>query len=152
MDSLIIRDIRARAIVAPLTRPVRTASGAIAVSPLILVDVLTEQGITGNAYLFGYTPVTLRPLLALIDEIKPELIGKTVVPVARMQQLEQRFRLLGMQGLLGMVASTLDMAYWDALGKSVNKPVVELLGGEAKPVWAYDSYGMVDPVGGCESD
>ena len=87
MDSLIIRDIRARAIVAPLTRPVRTASGAVAVSPLILVDVLTEQGITGNAYLFGYTPVTLRPLLALIDEIKPELIGKTVVPVARMQQL-----------------------------------------------------------------
>jgi mandelate racemase len=147
MDSLIIRDIRARAIVAPLTRPVRTASGAVAVSPLILVDVLTEQGITGNAYLFGYTPVTLRPLLALIDEIKPELIGKTVVPVARMQQLEQRFRLLGLQGLLGMVASTLDMAYWDALGKSVNKPVVELLGGEAKPVWAYDSYGMVDPVG-----
>ena len=146
MDSLIIRDIRARAIVAPLIRPVRTASGSVAVSPLILVDVLTEQGITGCAYLFGYTPVTLRPLLSLIEEIKSELIGKTVAPVARMQQLEQRYRLLGMQGLLGMVASTLDMAFWDALGKSVNKPVVELLGGEAKPVWAYDSYGMVDPV------
>ena len=146
MDSLLIRDIRARAIVAPLTRPVRTASGSVDVSPLILMDVLTEQGVTGSAYLFGYTPVTLRPLLSLIDEIKPDLIGKTVAPVARMQQLEQRYRLLGMQGLLGMVASTLDMAYWDALGKSVDKPVVALLGGEAKPVWAYDSYGMVDPV------
>lgn len=128
MDSLLIRDIRARAIVAPLARPVRTASGSVDVSPLILIDVLTEQGVTGSAYLFGYTPVTLRPLLSLIDEIKPELISKTVAPVARMQQLEQRYRLLGMQGLLGMVASTLDMAYWDALGKSVNKPVVALLG------------------------
>ena len=137
MDSLLIRDIRARAIVAPLARPVRTASGSVDVSPLILLDVLTEQGVTGSAYLFGYTPVTLRPLLSLIDEIKSDLIGKTVVPVARMQQLEQRYRLLGMQGLLGMVASTLDMAYWDALGKSVNKPVVALLGGEAKPVIAY---------------
>ena len=90
MDSLLIRDIRARAIVAPLARPVRTASGSVDVSPLILIDVLTEQGLTGSAYLFGYTPVTLRPLLSLIDEIKPDLIGKTVVPVARMQQLEQR--------------------------------------------------------------
>ena len=56
--------------------------------------VLTEQGVTGSAYLFGYTPVTLRPLLSLIDEIKPDLIGKTVVPVARMQQLEQRLHQL----------------------------------------------------------
>mgnify|MGYP003353270763 CR=1 FL=1 len=36
MDSLLIRDIRARAIVAPLARPVRTASGSVDVSPLIL--------------------------------------------------------------------------------------------------------------------
>lgn len=146
MDSLIIRDIRARAVVAPLTRPVRTASGSLEVSPLVLIDVLTEQGVTGSAYLFGYTTATLRPVLSLIDEIKTELIGQALVPVARWQQLEQRYRLLGMQGLLGMVASTLDMAYWDALGRSLNQPVVVLLGGEAKPVPAYDSYGMVDPV------
>ena len=76
MDSLLIRDIRARAIVAPLTRPVRTASGSVDVSPLILMDVLTEQGVTGSAYLFGYTPVTLRPLLSLIDE-KAKQFGMT---------------------------------------------------------------------------
>ncbi|MCE2871792.1 MAG: mandelate racemase [Oxalobacteraceae bacterium] len=146
MNSLTITDIRARAVVAPLARPVRTASGSVDVSPLILLDVVTDQGITGHAYLFGYTPVTLKPLLSLLEQIKPELVGKTCVPLARMQQMEKRFRLLGLQGLLGMLLSTLDMAYWDALGKAANQPVVQLLGGEARPIAAYDSYGMVDPV------
>ena len=146
MNTLTIRDLRARPVTAPLVRPLRTASGSIEVSPLILLDVMTEEGITGQSYLFGYTPLTLKPLISLIEQIKPELIGKAVVPVERMRQMEQRFRLLGLQGLLGMLVSTLDMAYWDALGKSANMPVVQLLGGEAKPVPAYDSYGMVDPV------
>ena len=143
---LSIRDIRARAVIAPLVRPVRTASGSLEVSPLLLLDVITDQGITGSAYLFGYTPVTIKPLMALLDQIKPELVGKPVVPGARMQQMEQRFRLLGVQGLMGMLLSSLDMAYWDAVGKAANMPVVQLLGGEAKPIWAYDSYGMVDPA------
>ena len=146
MPSLPIQDIRARAVIAPLARPLRTASGSIEVAPLILLDVLTTAGITGSAYLFAYTPATLRPLLALIEEIKPELVGKPLVPMARMQQLLGRFRLLGVQGLVGMVISTLDMAYWDALGKAANMPVAQLLGGEPMPIRAYDSYGMVDPV------
>jgi len=146
MSQLTIRDIRARAVEAPIPRPVRTASGEIEKAPLLLVDVLTDEGVTGSAYAFGYTKATLRPLLALVDELRAELVGKPVVPFARMQQLERRFRLLGLQGLLGMLASTLDMAYWDALGKAAGQPVVQLLGGEAAPVRAYDSYGMVDPV------
>ncbi len=144
MDSLTISDIRARAVHAPLARSVRTASGSIEVSPLLLIDVHTRQGISGHAYLFGYTPLTLKPLMALLDELRPLLVGQPLVPVARMEQLQQRFRLLGLQGLLGMLLSTLDMAYWDALGKSAGMPVVQLLGGEAKPLRAYDSYGMID--------
>ena len=144
MDGLTISDIRARAVHAPLVRKIRTASGAIEVSPLLLVDVHTRQGVSGHAYLFGYTPVTLKPLLALLDELKPLLVGQPLVPQARMEQMLQRFRLLGVQGLLGMLLSTLDMAYWDALGKAAGLPVVQLLGGEARPVQAYDSYGLVD--------
>ena len=146
MTHLTIRSIRARPVTVPLARRVRTASGTIDVSPLILIDVLTDEGVTGSAYLFAYTPMMLKPLMALIDEVKLDLVGKPVVPTERMQQLESQFRLLGVQGLLGMVISTLDMAYWDALGKAANMPVVQLLGGAPKPLWAYDSYGMVDPA------
>lgn len=146
MDKLTIRDIRARAVDAPIARAVRTASGSIESAPLVLLDVQTSEGVTGSAYLFGYTPLTLRALLALVDALRPELVGQPVVPVQRMQQMQARFRLLGVQGLLGMVLSTLDMAYWDALGKAAGQPVVRLLGGEPRALRAYDSYGMVDPV------
>ncbi|KNH06893.1 putative racemase [Candidatus Burkholderia brachyanthoides] len=60
--------------------------------------------------------------------------------------MQDRYRLLGSQGLLGMVASGLDMAYWDALVCSANAPVVTLMGGESRPRRAYDSYSMVDPL------
>jgi len=81
-DSLTISDIRARAVHAPLARQIRTASGSIEVSPLLLIDVHTRQGISGHAYLFGYTPLTLKPLLALLDELKPLLVGQPLVPQA----------------------------------------------------------------------
>src|SRR5690349_10323589 len=63
-----------------------------------------------------------------------------------MAAMDAKFRLLSWQGLVGMAVSGLDMAYWDALGQLAGKPVVELLGGSAKPIKAYDSYGVVDPV------
>lgn len=146
MSQLTIRDLRARAVIAPIPRPVRTASGSIESAPLLLLDVLTDEGVTGSAYAFGYTRHTLKPLLALVEELRAELVGQPLVPFARWRQMEQRFRLLGLQGLLGMLLSTLDMAYWDALGKVAGQPVVQLLGGAPVPVRAYDSYGMVDPV------
>jgi mandelate racemase len=112
----------------------------------VLLDVITEQGINGSAYLFAYTPLVLRSLRSLVDQLTPLLKGQPVVPLARQQQLELQFRLLGLQGLLGMVVSTLDMALWDALGKAAGQPVVRLLGGEPRLVRAYDSWGLVDPV------
>lgn len=146
MAPLIIADLRARIVTAPLVRPIRTASGSIETSPLLLLDILTDRGVTGSAYLFAYTPAMLRPLAAVVDELVPLLRGTPVVPFARQQELQQRFRLLGLQGLLGMVVSTVDMALWDALGKEADLPVAGMLGGEPRPIRAYDSWGLVDPV------
>jgi mandelate racemase len=143
-SSLTLRSVKARPVIAPLGRPVRTAIGTIPAAPLVLIDVLTEEGVTGNAYLFGYTPLTLAPLARLVEEIGREIIGKPIVPFERMREFDRRFRLLGWQGLVGMAVSGLDMAFWDALGKAVNWPVVRLLGGEPRPVLAYDSYGVLD--------
>lgn len=142
---LTITDIRARAVDAPIARPVRTASGTIPSAPLVLIDVETDKGVTGRSYIFGYTPITLRPLMALFEELAEVVRGQEVAPVTRMAEFEARFRLLGRQGLLGMAISGLDMAFWDALGRAHEKPLVALLGGTARPLPAYDSYGVVDP-------
>jgi mandelate racemase len=84
-------------------------------------------------------------MLALVTDIAPALVGKPAVPAQWMRESQDRFRLLGMQGLLGMVVSGIETAIWDALGKVTGQAVVTLLGGEPRPLRAYDSYGLVDP-------
>src|ERR1700744_1391799 len=139
-----ITSVTARAVVTPMARPVKNAFGVIDVAPLLLIDVATDQGITGRSYLFAYSKVTLRPFVHLVEEIGRELVGKPVVPFDLMADMDAKFRLLGWQGLVGMAVACLDMAFWDILGKAANKPVVELLGGSPKPIRCYDSYGAVE--------
>src|SRR6201984_1796802 len=141
---LLIREIRARPVVPPRPRPNRTAAGDVFDAPLLLIDVLTDAGVTGRAYAFGYTPLTLRSLAQFVRDIAPELIGKSVSPRARMRQLEKRLKLVGWQGFAGMVVGTLDMALWDALARAMDVPLVVMLGGELRPLPAYDSFGVLD--------
>ena len=140
-----IRGVKARAVVAPISRPVKNAFGSIEAAPLVLIDVATDQGVTGRSYIFAYTAMALKPLVHLIDEIGKELVGRAIAPLDLMSAMDARFRLLGWQGLVGMAVSGLDMAFWDGLGKIAGKPLVELLGGSVRPIKAYDSYGAVDP-------
>jgi mandelate racemase len=140
-----VRGVKARAIVAPISRPVKNAFDKIEVAPLALIDVATDQGVTGRSYIFAYTTVALKPLVHLIEEIGKELVGRAIAPFDLMSAMDARFRLLGWQGLVGMAVSGLDMAFWDGLGKIAGKPLVELLGGSVRPIKAYDSYGAVDP-------
>jgi mandelate racemase len=79
IPDLVIREIRVRPVVAPLPRPIRTASGDVLDTPLL---VLTDAGLTGRAYAFAYTPLTLRSLTQFVRDIAPELVGKSVRPRA----------------------------------------------------------------------
>ncbi len=140
-----IRSVKARAIVVPLKRLLKNAFGIFEAAPLVLIDIATDRGVTGRSYIFAYSKVTLRPLVHLIEEIGRDLLGQAIAPFDLMAAMDAKFRLLGWQGLVGMAVSGLDMAFWDALGQAADKPVVELLGGSARPIRAYDSYGVVDP-------
>ncbi len=142
---LIIRNVKARAVLAPLKQPIRTAVGTIPSAPLVLIDVTTEQGEVWRSYIFGYTAAALIPLVYLIDEIASDLKGKPVVPMERMREFDRRFRLVGWQGLIGMAVAGLDMAFWDAIARALDQPVVCLLGGTPVSLPAYDSYGIIDP-------
>ena len=145
-SNLTIRSVRARAVDAPISRPVKNAFDVIRSAPLVLIDVMTDQGVTGRSYIFGYARLTLKPLVQLISDIGADLTGKPVAPFDLMAQMDAKFRLLGWQGLVGMAVSGLDMAFWDALGQAVAQPLTALLGGTPRPIRAYDSYGAVDPV------
>ncbi len=141
-----IRGVKARAVIAPISRPVKNAFGVIEAAPLVLIDVETDQGITGRSYIFAYAKLTLAPLVHLIEQIGRDLTGRPIAPFDLMVLMDAKFRLLGWQGLVGMAVSGLDMAFHDALGQAADRPLAELLGGSPRPIRAYDSYGVVDPV------
>jgi mandelate racemase len=141
-----ICSVKARAVIAPISRPVKNAFGVIEAAPLVLIDVATDQGITGRSYIFAYAKLTLAPLVHLIEGIGRDLTGRAIAPFDLMALMDAKFRLLGWQGLVGMAVSGLDMAFYDALGQVSGKPVAQLLGGSPRPIRAYDSYGVVDPI------
>lgn len=143
-DMPIIKDVRLVPVVVPLARPMRTASGALPDCALGLIDIETDAGVTGHSYIFAYTPRTLKALEALTSDIKDLVIGKTIEPEKRFADFQATFRLLGIQGLLGMVIAGVDMALWDALGQLRDAPVCRLLGAEPRAIQAYDSYGLLD--------
>ena len=123
----------------PVQPPLETASAEIRSAPLVLVDLLTEEGITGHSYAFCVTPLALAPMARLISNLGPLVEGDAVAPLAIEEKLQGRFRLLGPQGLTGMAMVAVDVAVWDALAKAHDLPLVELLGGERRLIPAYAS-------------
>ncbi|WP_343068509.1 enolase C-terminal domain-like protein [Methylobacterium brachythecii] len=127
---------------APLSSPLRTATGTMTSAPLVLVDIETEGGAIGHGYAFAYTPVVLPGLTQLLRDLLPLLEGVELAPVRIMESLRARFVLLGSRGLLDMALAAIDVALWDAHAKVLDRPLVRLLGATAKPLRAYASFGM----------
>ena len=139
---LTIHRVSARPVLVPLALPLVTAGGAVDKAPLVLVDLETEEGVTGCAYLFTYTPRALAATVRQVEELTPLIAGQRVAPLALAERLAAAFRLLGRPGLVGMALAGLDMAAWDALAKAQGVPLYRLLGAEARRLPAYNSKGL----------
>ena len=134
-------EVRVRAVRVPMKEPHQTASGTVGESPLVLTDVVFDDGVVGHGLVFTYTPAALVPVAELIRNIAPLIVGEPLAPAEVEQKLARRFRLLGTQGLVGIALAAIDMALWDALARSYGRSLVRLLGGVAKPVPAYGAVG-----------
>jgi mandelate racemase len=139
---LTIRGLNVRAVRVPLSQPHPTAGGTVSEAPLVLVDLLTEEGIVGSAYVFCYTPLALEPVARLVTNLEAVIAGMTLAPLALERALQARFRLLGPQGLTGIAMAAIDMAAWDALARAAGVALVRLLGGEPRLTPVYNSLGM----------
>lgn len=141
-DELTIRALRARAVNVPMSRPLHTSGGSVTTAPLVLIDLETDQGVTGHGYVFTYTPLALAPIAGLIGNLETVVKGDAVAPFEIEAKLQRTFRLLGAQGFSLMAIGGIDMAAWDALARAKELPLVCLLGGRPKPIPAYNSNGL----------
>ncbi|MEK6441505.1 mandelate racemase/muconate lactonizing enzyme family protein [Pseudonocardia sp. T1-2H] len=111
----------------PYRKPLRFASGEVQTADHVLVRVHSDDGVVGVAeapprpYTYGETQ---QSIAAVIEKIfAPEIVGLSL--------LEREVVHARLERTVGNPAAkaAVDMAVWDALGKTLDLPVTQLLGG-----------------------
>ncbi len=142
MTSLTLRGVAARAIVLKLRRPVVARIATLDDWPMILIDLETEEGITGRAYLEPYLVKSMKYLVPALHDLGDMLKGRKLAPLELFEAARKSLTFVGHEGLAMIAASGLDMAAWDALAKAAGQPLCVMLGGTVGPVKAYNSNGL----------
>ena len=139
---LMVRSIEAVAVEVPMKHVLGTSQAAVRDAPLLLVDVHTEEGITGRTYLFCYMRAAARPIADFLVEIERHAKGRAIAPMESWPILARRFTLIGVQGVARMALAGFDVACWDALARAAGEPLVRHLGAQPRAIKAYNSNGL----------
>jgi mandelate racemase len=139
---LTIRAIRCVGVEVPMTYALGTSRGTITKAPLLLIDLDTEEGVTGRSYLWCYFPVAIPAIAHILREVEHVVKGERVAPADLWSKLNERFALIGVQGIVRMAMSGFDVAAWDALAIAANLPLATLIGSVPKNIRAYNSCGL----------
>lgn len=139
---LTVVGLRCTPVKVPLRYVLGTSAAKVSAAPLLLLDVTTDEGVTGRGYIFAYRDGAAFAMARLLDDLAPLVEGQAVVPLAIAAKLERSCALIGVTGVVRMALSLLDMALWDALAVAAGLPLASLLGGAPRPLPAYNSCGL----------
>jgi mandelate racemase len=140
--ALTIGGIEVRGVRVPLNFALGTSAATIATVPIVLLDVRTAEGVTGRSYVFCYSNSGAKAVAGHLAEAVDLLMGQAIHPQSLAETINRRYALLGVTGTVRIALSALDAALWDAVGQAAGLPLVELLGGQRRPIPAYDSRGL----------
>jgi L-alanine-DL-glutamate epimerase-like enolase superfamily enzyme len=133
-----ITEVSTRIISVPLERPVRTPIHYIVNVDNVLVELHTDEGITGIAYLWCFGVQRAQALAALVKDMVSLVGGMDALARASVYaRMEREANFLGKVGAVTIAMSAIDTALWDIAGKALNRPVWQLLGGESRSIPAY---------------
>jgi len=139
---LTVRNVRAIGVLVPMTYVLGTSAAAVRSAPLLLVDLETEEGVTGRSYLFCYLPAAAPAIATLLADVQSVVRGDRVSPADLWAKLYKRFTLIGVQGIVRMAMAAFDVACWDALAIASGQPLATYIGAAPRPVQAYNSCGL----------
>lgn len=127
-----IKKIAVHALQAPVAKPYRSSQGWIKVRSTVIVELECDNGIIGfgECLCHGQQPPQLAA--AFIQHcFAPHVIGRDVFDVEVIwEELYNLSRPYGQQGVAVNALSGLDIALWDAIGKELDQPICNLIGGK----------------------
>ena len=139
---LTIRAIRSIGVEVPMTYALGTSRGVITKAPLLLIDLETEEGVTGRSYLWCYFAAAMPAIAKILEEVARVVEGERIAPADLWSKLAERFALIGVQGIVRMAMAGFDVAAWDALAIAAGWPLATLIGSSPKRIPAYNSCGL----------
>ena len=70
MPRLVVRAIKATPVEVPLTHVLGTSRQVLDKVPLLLIDLETEEGVTGRSWLFCYLRAAVSGIVSILGEIE----------------------------------------------------------------------------------
>jgi len=138
-----ITGIRTRQIEIPFEKPLRTAIHHITGIAVLLVWVDTDEGVTGESYLWTMSRRWLPAFEAAVRGLEPTVIGRDPRDSeALFADMWRDINFVGHKGLSIFGLSALDWACWDIRGKAEGRAVSRILGRSRDRVRAYASGGL----------
>lgn len=138
-----ITEIRTTPLLVPYSKPYHWAQGVIEGAGVILIEVHTDAGIVGYGESIS-TPVA-EAIEFYLKYAKEICIGRSPFENAQLmtKAYHHLFQASGTGSsprISGQILAGLEMALWDAAGKSAGRPVHELLGGAVRDDIEYFGF------------
>ncbi len=94
------------------------------------IEILTDEGVTGCAVNYGGGPFACGVIKQHFERF---LLGANPFDIERLwDQMYRSTMPYGLGGVTAMAISGVDLALWDLVGRAVNQPVYNLIGGQTK--------------------
>ena len=127
----------------PLDRPYTAAGKQVGANWHVLAQITTTDGALGFGYIVATNRMFVNAVASATYELGQLLIGMSVLEAeAAWHRMARAGDWVGPGGLLHYAIAPLDIALWDAAGKTLNQPVYRLLGGFRDRLPAYGSDGF----------
>lgn len=142
MPDLTIREVRTTLLRMPWADDPWLAGHALGpMRDLVVVEVVTQSGLTGMGYLHLLNLPLQRTIGACIGEaMAPRIIGRDATAVEAIWRDLWRATLTGGRGGVAMMAqSAIDIALWDVVGKAAGLPLHRLWGHFRSEIPVYGS-------------
>lgn len=138
-----IKDIRIYKAVSKITKPIADATHNISEISFFIIEIRLKSGIIGQGYLlsFHYSP---NAILGALKDIKNFAVGYNVYETVKIKHdFEVNAEYFGNLGLQRWGLAILNVAMWDAWGKTLNQPIWRIFGSKVRKVPIYGSGGWL---------
>jgi glucarate dehydratase len=131
--------VKATPVRVEMEAPLRWSMGIETGTTRTIIELYTDEGIVGLGETYGGASTVAR-----IEESKPLFIGLDPFEIQTLIKRFEVFRVTSEQTAraaeMRYVSAGLEMAFWDILGKALNKPLYNLWGGAERAVVPFLAY------------